>query len=202
MATSACVLAVSGTTLAANEARRPGGERATQVYVCPVGDVARSDLRDAAKALANAFGTRSDVTDGIEMPPSAYRPARRQYDASVVLSALRKEVRRRRLRGRLLGVTSRDLYSDGLNFVFGQAEINGIVAVISTARLDPAFWRDEPDEKLKRRRIAKEAVHELGHVYGLRHCPNPSCVMFFSNSLADTDRKRAEFCSKCRARLK
>jgi archaemetzincin len=43
-------------------------------------------------------------------------------------------------------------------------------------------------------------VHELGHVFGLEHCPDPECVMHFSNSLLDTDRKSTSFCSQCRAR--
>jgi len=43
----------------------------------------------------------------------------------------------------------------------------------------------------------KEAVHELGHTYGLKHCPNPACVMHFSNSLHDTDLKGWKFCPNC-----
>jgi archaemetzincin len=48
----------------------------------------------------------------------------------------------------------------------------------------------------------KEAVHELGHTLGMEHCPDRSCVMYFSNSLADTDRKGEAYCSRCAARLK
>jgi len=50
-------------------------------------------------------------------------------------------------------------------------------------------------------RAVKEAVHELGHTFGLDHCSDPRCVMHFSNMLADTDRKGREFCPSCRARL-
>jgi archaemetzincin len=50
-------------------------------------------------------------------------------------------------------------------------------------------------------RAVKEIVHELGHTFGLGHCPNSKCVMHFSNSLADTDLKEAYFCNMCRPKI-
>ena len=50
-------------------------------------------------------------------------------------------------------------------------------------------------------RIAKETIHELGHYFGLFHCNNKRCVMYFSNSLYDTDFKNRTFCKKCKNKL-
>jgi archaemetzincin len=47
----------------------------------------------------------------------------------------------------------------------------------------------------------KEAVHELGHTYGLSHCRDIHCVMCFSNTLGDTDRKGVRFCAACEPKL-
>jgi predicted Zn-dependent protease len=45
-------------------------------------------------------------------------------------------------------------------------------------------------------RAIKEAIHEAGHLDRLPHCPEPTCVMAFSNSIEDTDRKGRAFCSR------
>ena len=85
----------------------------------------------------------------------------------------------------------------GLNFVFGEADPENGRAVISLKRLYPSFYGQSDNEKLFQERTLKEAVYELGHTYGFPHCPDPQCVMHFSNSIADTDRKSLEFCKSC-----
>ncbi|HET6762049.1 MAG TPA: hypothetical protein VFH27_00220 [Longimicrobiaceae bacterium] len=98
----------------------------------------------------------------------------------------------------LLAVADADLYAEDHDFVFGEATVGGCCAVIGLARLrqeggdDPAVFR---------RRVLTEAVHELGHVAGLEHCHDGRCVMFFSGSLGDTDRKGTEPCPACAAVL-
>lgn len=89
----------------------------------------------------------------------------------------------------VLGVTDVDLYSKNLNFIFGSAQMGGTGCIISTNRLG--------EEKILEERVVKEAVHEIGHVIGLDHCSKRQCVMHFSNSLDDTDRKTGWFCSDC-----
>lgn len=61
---------------------------------------------------------------------------------------------------------------------------------------------DLPEDPARfRRRALTEAVHELGHTWGLTHCPNSHCVMHFSNTLADTDVKGSTFCPRCQLQL-
>ena len=99
---------------------------------------------------------------------------------------------------RLLGVTNLDLFVPGLNFVFGEARLPGRVGVISTYRLKTSPRRGVD---LFNGRVEKEAVHEIGHMMGLEHCSDRSCVMYFSNTLADTDHKSRNLCRKCKSRL-
>jgi archaemetzincin len=120
---------------------------------------------------------------------------RRQYNSTKILQSLSTMIKGQDL-SRVLGVTSLDLYVPSLNFVFGEAQCPGNVAVISTCRLDPKFY-GQTDRSLLFQRALKEAVHELGHTFGMGHCKDHICVMFFSNSIYDTDRKHEKFCHGC-----
>jgi len=90
-----------------------------------------------------------------------------------------------------------DMFAFGLNYVFGEAYALGAAALVSLWRLKPEFCRDQPNKSLYLLRAQKEAVHELGHTLGVKHCPRSLCVMHFSNSIFDTDKKQNLLCDDC-----
>lgn len=130
-------------------------------------------------------------------PDFAYDPIRKQTHSTMLLEALAARVRD--TGDRVLGVTEADLFIPILTFVFGEAQLGGPAAVISIARLKPAYDGSEEDQGLLYHRSEKEVLHELGHTLGLIHCPRYECVMHFSNSVEEVDLKGDRFCDPCSA---
>jgi archaemetzincin len=122
-------------------------------------------------------------------------PGRQQYDSTAIIQRLERAVDPD---ARVLGVTASDLYVPVLTFVFGEAQLDGNCAVVSTARLKEEFYGLPPRPELLRERLVKEAAHELGHTFGLRHCADWRCVMTSSHAVERLDVKGAEFCRACK----
>jgi archaemetzincin len=135
-------------------------------------------------------------TERLSIPMDAYNIHRKQYNSNIIMTYYSRFIKRRTLL-----VTSVDLYAPTLNFIFGQAESPGLLAIISLARLDPRFYGGHFNERFFIDRVVKEAVHEICHTYGLRHCSNSKCVMHFSNSILDTDFKSKLPCGLCMKKL-
>ncbi len=88
-----------------------------------------------------------------------------------------------------------------LTFVFGQSQLDGAGAVVSTYRLQNEFYGLPSNDELLFERAVKEVIHELGHAFGLVHCPDYLCVMSAATYVEDVDLKQAELCRECRTQL-
>ena len=162
--------------------------RKPTIAVAIVGDSSGAPLDPLGPILRDAFGAEVVGAPRVELPRTAFDPSRRQWRSTGLLDVL--AAAKKPAWDRLLGIADVDLYAPGLNFVFGEADPGRGIAVFSVARL-----RSAADDALFRRREATEAIHELGHAFGLSHCENPDCVMWFSNTLAESDRKGTRFCA-------
>jgi len=179
-----------------------------EVTILPVGKIDGKVLSALKEGLSKVLQGYSIVTSSgfLEIPKEAYNPLRRQYLSTHILREILSYAEKsQNIFGshvKVLGVTEADLYVAGLNFVFGEAQCPGKAAVISLCRLKPEFYGEPPNERLFYGRAVKEAVHELGHTFGLGHCPTPSCVMHFSLHIGMTDLKGPAFCSSCLQTIK
>jgi len=167
------------------------------IVLVAIGEVDRNVMDRLKDDLSKVFNKVS-VEKGMPEPLYTYNKKRNQYLSTAILSTLMGQKEYASYE-KILGIVDHDLFVPELNFVFGEAGPKA--AVISLTRLRQTFYRLPEDQDLFHRRVLTEAVHELGHTYGLGHCGNPRCVMFFSNSLSDTDRKDPGFCPECRKNL-
>lgn len=180
-------------------ARRARGPHMAAIMLVVSPEVDREVVRAVTDGLAGAYGVAcAESPTALALPASGYDAARRQYVASTVREVLRRLVPHPETY--VLGLTHADLYQPGLNFVFGESDLAGNVAVMSVARMYP---RHRPPEMARLRvEAAKIAIHELGHARGLPHCVRPECVMHFANSLGELDLTSDRFCHYCEARLR
>ena len=170
-----------------------------RIVIESIGGAEAGVLDSISKAVAAVFNLKVPVGKGLPEPRHAYDSSRKQFQASAFLRELRAA--RKDEHDILLGVADADLFAPGVNFIFGEADIFAGVAVVALGRLRQEFYGYEAEAGILSERAVKEALHELGHVWGLDHCPDPKCVMFFSNSILDTDRKGSAYCGKCRETL-
>ena len=167
------------------------------ITLVPFERVPQEVLTELQVRLYEVFCTEVGSSSTILIPDWAYEPLRGQYDAGSLLQTLQEG----KVHERVLGIVDHDLFVSRLNYVFGIADKKGRRALIALPRLRQDFYGRAPDSDLFLLRAVKEAVHELGHTEGLEHCPDPCCVMYFSNTLGDTDYKGYHFCTRCCAML-
>ena len=170
-----------------------------EITLVPVGDVEPDLLEYLAMTLPCGFDANVRVLPTHLSIAAAYNSTRQQYHSTQLLQQLHELGRH--VDGKLLGVTELDLFIPIFTFVFGEAQVGGPVALMSAHRLRQEFYGLPADRDLLLTRVEKEAIHELGHAWGLTHCRSYDCVMRFSNSVEEVDVKANEFCRPCTDKL-
>jgi archaemetzincin len=165
------------------------------IYIVPIEFYNSHLLNSLSLYLSNAFALPTQVKNQPINLDSVFDPLRNQYNSSYLLRQLINNPQQDT--ARILGICNVDLFIPILTFVFGEAQLEGIGAIVSTHRLKNEFYGGLPDSHLLMERLLKEATHELGHTYGLYHCQIPGCVMNSSTYVEDIDEKSVLFCREC-----
>jgi len=168
------------------------------IKIVGIGGVAVGALDALAASLARELRDSCRVRTGSVDPAFAFDAVRGQYHSTALLRHLASIAGE----DRLLGVAAVDLYVPIFTFVYGEAQLGGPAALVSTCRLRQEFYGEPPDPALAAERLLKEALHELGHTFGLRHCHDWNCPMAASTAIERLDVKGASYCRACRAALR
>jgi len=168
------------------------------IGILPVGNVDSAILLRIKDGLVKVFPETTSliVDERLPLSEKSFDKNRRQYRSNQILATIQSYALKKGL-NRILGVVDADIFVPELNFVFGEAAFPGKAALISLWRLKSEFYGSPSNIEVFAERSLKEAVHEVGHTLGLKHCPRSSCVMHFSNSIFDTDKKQSLFCDNC-----
>ena len=170
-----------------------------KLEVLHVGSVSVEITKRIQQIMLLSFpNTTCSIADAaLPLPERAFDKKRGQYNSKIILGKVRRHASKLQNVDCVLGIVDTDIFVSGLNFVFGEATCPGKAALISLWRLRPEFYHASSNIEVFLERAAKEAVHEVGHTMGLEHCPRLLCVMHFSNSIFDADRKLNTFCDRC-----
>lgn len=165
------------------------------LYIRPVGAMDEALIREIHADLAASLGLPVKVLRPLPIPEGSYERSRNQYHSTRILREMLKEIPEDA--GKILGLIDKDLCIPILTFVFGEAQLGGTASIVSLARLRQEFHGLPPDGRILHERLLKECLHEVGHTYGLIHCPDRECAMSLSNTVVDVDRKKAAYCMTC-----
>ena len=170
------------------------------IYLVPIGLKDYSILDFLKDPITDSFHLDTKTCELKIDLSSTYDSSRNQHNSSLLLLQLIANPPSDA--EKVLGIAEVDLSIPILTFVFGEAQLNGIGAVVSSRRLNNRFYGLPEDENLLRERLVKEAIHELGHTYGLVHCLSPGCVMNASTYAENIDQKSEKLCPSCQKSIK
>ena len=169
------------------------------LYLVAIGDVPEAAWKWISEAAADWFPLPVERLPRLPVPDAAYDAKRGQYQSVEIMRMLSQRVPNHD--SRILGVTNVDLAIPMLSFLFGQAQLNGPVAVVSLCRLQQEFYGLPAQEDVLRERTVKEVLHEMGHTFGLVHCSDRKCAMSLATHVELVDAKSEEYCSRCGLQL-
>lgn len=166
-----------------------------EIIILPFTGLDERYIEDLAYRLDNVLPHKVLVSPSTFDPEFAFIAERNQYFSTKILEVLAEE--KMEPDSRILGVTNADLFIPILTYVFGESMLNGPAAVVSLYRLNPEIYGYPVNNKVLMNRLEKVAIHELGHSFGLQHCPDYRCVMHASNVVEGVDFKGKTYCRQC-----
>ncbi len=168
------------------------------IVISPIGNFGPEITEPVKNEINRIFGFPALIIPVLEDVDFAFDSGRNQYHSTSILKQLEKSAPSFAMK--VIAVTKVDLFIPILTHVYGEAQLGGKACVVSTYRLKDQISAAHPDVVFKQR-IVKEAVHELGHTFNLRHCKEHLCIMHYCRTELDVDRKSDQLCRYCKILL-
>lgn len=169
------------------------------IFIAPLKFYSAPLLQNLVTELSKRFSSAIHVIDLKINLDDFFSIEREQYFSTQIIAEAMKLTDK--FNGKIILLTDVDIFVPVLTFIFGEAQLNGKHSILSVCRLHEEFYSGVSDEHLLFQRTVKEALHELGHCYGLRHCADWDCVMHSSPGIEEVDIKGNTFCRKCISKI-
>lgn len=168
-----------------------------KIIIAPIGEQDSSLIRQIGLEITQRFRYPIENLTLISDINFAFDKVRGQYCSTVILERLAGLAPENAVK--IIAIVSEDIFIPILTHVYGEAQLGGKACIISSYRLKGASVNITD---LTSARLLKEAIHELGHTFNLRHCPDSSCIMHYCHSIKDVDAKKKQFCRYCEIMLR
>jgi archaemetzincin len=171
---------------------------AHNIIISPIGDVTPDLLDPIGEEVKRIYGYPTEVLALLDDIDFAFHPNRNQYHSTPILEQLAQKAPAGAVK--VLALVEVDLFIPILTHVYGEAQLGGKACIVSTIRLNEGHSYLNTQEPFLSR-IVKEAIHELGHTFKLRHCQEHTCLMHYCRNEHDVDRKSDQLCRYCKVLL-
>jgi archaemetzincin len=166
------------------------------IAIQPMGDFDTMLVRELPPLIVAQFGNPVvRILAPIPLPAQAFYKPRGRYRAEILCAYL--DSLNAGTSTKILGCTRKDISTTKGEYpdwgIFGLGFLNRAPCVVSTFRMSK-----NADKGLFRQRFQKVVIHELGHTFGLDHCPDDFCIMAdYKGTIKSLDASKASFCAKC-----
>jgi len=166
----------------------------SMVILQPFGDIPAKEIEMIKDSAEKIYAIRIIIAKNKDLPAIAYYPQQNRYSADALITDLTKKKPDSVLT--VIGITAKDIFTakGGKKYwgVMGLGTLTNDACIISTYRLHRGTIM--PSE------LTKLAIHELGHNFGLPHCPDKTCIMADAEGHNNFYRETG-LCAKCRQKL-
>lgn len=164
------------------------------IWLVPIGHVSSADQTATRLALTKTFSAEVMVRPSMPLPKEAYYAPHGRYRAGKLISILSAVARG----NHVIGLTGVDISTTNGKIrdwgVLGLGDGAIRACVVSTFRMG----RTDVSKEVFETRLMRVCEHELGHAYGLPHCPTPRCLMNDAKGRIKTvDNGTGDFCPSC-----
>ncbi len=169
------------------------------IYLQPLQPApAAAAVQGVVVALRAFYPVEVRILPTASMPPTAWYAPRKRWRADRLLTWLESKLPA--VGAKVMGLTTADISTTkaGVNDwgVLGLGTLDGTSCVISTFRTLRGV-----SAAMARERLAKVAVHEVGHTFDLDHCPTAKYLMEDARAKVATVDGEVDLCPVCRQKL-